>query len=141
MRKIALAMLGLSGIALGACGTTTPAPEQAMADSECPVIQSENWTAQLMPLPGGEGRYQLVVTGNVTMPTPGFTFAWEQGRLDRSAIPAFELRLLTNAPAGTVAQMLETREVIYAGPAAAARYRSVTITCDGRTLGTVENIG
>ncbi|MGB3377200.1 MAG: hypothetical protein WBH10_06590 [Allopontixanthobacter sediminis] len=145
MQHSAFVLAAASTIVLCAC--TTPSGEAALQDpdemqtaDDCPVIESEGWAATITPVPGNPDRNQLTITGQVTMPTPGYTFAWEPGRLDRSAVPAFELRLLANPPAGMVTQVLDTREVSYSGPAAAARYRSISITCEGRVLGTIEDI-
>ena len=74
------------------------------------------------------------------MPTPGYTFGWEAGRLYRSAIPSFELRMIANPPGGMVTQVLDTREVTYAGPAAAPRYSAITIVCEGRVLARIEDV-
>lgn len=109
-------------------------------NSNCPVLESDSWQADVTLLSGDDHRSQLSVTGKVTMPTPGYTFAWEAGRLDRSAIPSFVLHLQTRAPDGMVAQVLETREVMYSGPAAAPRYRTITVMCEGKELGRIENV-
>lgn len=74
------------------------------------------------------------------MPTPEYTFAWSPGRLDRSAVPSFELRLEARAPDGMVAQILDEREVTYSGPAAAPSYSAITVTCEGRVLGRIEGV-
>lgn len=93
-----------------------------------------------MPLAGNPDRGELTVSGRVTMPTPGYTFGWEAGRLDRSAVPSFELRMIANPPGGMVTQVLDTREVTYSGPAAAPRYSSITIVCEGRVLARIEHV-
>lgn len=129
-------------LTLGIAGCATDDIDMPIGNevSQCPVIESSDWAASISPVPGNPDRSQLTVTGKVTMPTPEYTFAWEQGPLDRSAIPSFELRLLTRAPDGIVAQVLETREVRYMGPAAAPRYRAITVTCEGEVLGRIENV-
>lgn len=140
MRYIASTIGALGCLAATGCTTMTEPPAIEETADNCPIIESSSWTASISPVPGGAGKSQLAVSGKVTMPTPGYTFAWEAGRLDRSAVPSFELKLLTNAPDGMVAQVLDTREVSYQGPAATPRYRSITITCDGRILGRIDNV-
>ncbi len=146
MQSFAIALSATGLFALSGCMTPAEQPDpdepgQVQPGDDCSVIESEGWAATITPVPGNPDRNQLTITGQVTMPTPGYTFAWEPGRLDRSAIPAFELRLLANAPAGMVTQVLDTREVSYSGPAAAPRYRSITISCEGRILVTIEDVG
>lgn len=139
--RIAFPIIGTLGCLVTAgCTTTTEPPAMEEARGACPVLESDGWAADVSPVPGSDGRFQLTVTGKVTMPTPGYTFAWQAGRLDRSAIPTFELRLQTRAPEGMVVQSLETRDVSYSGPAAGPRYRAVTVTCEGRELARIENV-
>lgn len=140
MRYIALFAGTLGCLATYGCTTTAEPPTLEEPADNCPVSDSDSWTASVSPVPGSDGRSQLSVSGKVTMPTPGYTFAWEAGRLDRSAVPSFELRLLANAPDRMVAQVLETREVSYHGPAAAPRYREITITCEGRVLAKIGDV-
>ncbi|MDZ4308687.1 hypothetical protein [Allopontixanthobacter sp.] len=131
------AFLAVAGaLALGGCTTVSDEP----ADN-CRVLESEGWAANVASVPGNPDRNQLTVTGRVTMPTPAYTFAWEAGRLDRSAVPSFELRLLATPPDGMVAQVLDTSEVTYTGPAAAPRYSAITVTCEGRVLARIEDVG
>lgn len=127
--------LGMAG-----CATYESGDPVAEETATCPVIESSDWAASIAPVPGNSSRSILSVTGKVTMPTPGYTFAWDQGALDRSAVPSFELKLSARAPDGMVSQVLDTREVSYSGPAAAQRYRAITVTCEGTVLGRIENV-
>lgn len=139
-RSVFPVISSLASLMVSGCTTTVGAPPMQDSESNCPVLASDGWQAVVSPLAGDNQRSQLSVTGKVTMPTPGYTFAWEAGRLDRSAIPAFELHLQTRAPDGMVVQVLETREVTFIGPAAAPRYRAITIMCAGKELARIENV-
>ena len=91
-----------------------PSPEVASA---CPILKSSDWAATITPTPSDPTRRTLTVTGTVTTPTPGYTFSWQPGRLDRSAVPAFQLMISGVAPDGLVMQALDTKNVTFIGPA------------------------
>lgn len=142
MQQSAFVLAATSILALGACTTSAEqsGPEEQVNDN-CPVLESEGWAANIAPLASNPDIQQLTVTGRVTMPTPDYSFAWNAGRLAGAAAPSFELRLLAKPPSGMVTQVLDTREVIYAGPAAAPRYREITVICEGRVLARIGDVG
>ena len=74
------------------------------------------------------------VTGEVDLPTPGYTVSLDLGPADRSAIPVQQLRLNTRAPTGIVTQVVTQYPVRYEGPTIAQQYRAVRVMCGGSEL-------
>lgn len=149
MQKLPFVLAAVSTLALGACATPAeqPGPEEQAPEQvgdTCRVLESEGWAADIAPLPGNPNLQQLTVTGKVTMPTPNYSFAWDTDLVDGAGpgagTPSLELRLLAKPPSGMVAQVLDTREVTYAGPAEAPNYRVISVTCEGRELARIENV-
>lgn len=117
--------------------------EAAADDGEpaCPVIESANWTAYIDRMPGPDAAPTLNVSGEVTVPTPGFTFAWREGPTDRSAVPSLRLILEPAAPTGLVLQALTTETVSYRGPALPNGYSRIIIVCAGEPIAEIIEIG
>lgn len=147
--KIAHLLLACAVAALGACGqtnsTTDPVPApapvaEAPAASACAVIANRNWTAHINAMPGPNAQRTLIVTGEVDLPTPGYTVSLDLGPADRSAIPVQQLTLNTTAPSGIVAQVVAPTPVRYEGPAIAQQYSAVRIMCGGAQLAEITQI-
>lgn len=147
--KITHLMPACAIAALGACGQTsattdpTPAPTpvvEAPAASACAVIASRDWTAHINAMPGPGSQRTLIVSGEVDLPTPGYTVTLDLGPADRSAIPVQQLVVNTTAPTGIVAQVVTPTPVRYEGPAIAEQYRAVRIMCGGAQLAEITEI-
>jgi hypothetical protein len=135
--------------ALAACGQTsattdpTPAPApvaEAPTASACAVIANRNWTAHINAMPGPGAQRTLIVTGEIDLPTPGYTATLDLGPADRSAIPVQQLVVNTTAPTGIVAQVVTPYPLRYEGPAIAQQYRAVRIMCGGQQLAEITDI-
>ncbi len=131
-----LATLPLIAFLIG-CGEAGPpetngAAERDLNVSDCPVIESTNWKAWINAMPGPDGP-RLHVTGDVTLPTPGYTAAWTLGPTDRAMPPGQTLNLAFAAPTDMVAQVLTTQEIAYEGEAVYSTYRVIRVVC-GETL-------
>lgn len=136
-------------VALAACGQTnattdpTPAPTpvvEAPNTSACAVIANRNWTAHINAMPGPNAQRTLIVSGEVDLPTPGYTVTIDLGPADRSAIPVQQLIVNTTAPTGIVAQVVTPTPVRYEGAAIAQQYRAVRIMCGGQQLAEITDI-
>ena len=115
------------------------AADTATETGDCPVIDSADWGATVGPVEGVEGP-QLVVTGTVIMPTPGWTVALEPGLADRSALPVQRLRLTATPPDGIVIQVTDEVAVRAVMPALAA-YRGVAVDCGDLVLVELTEVG
>ena len=147
--KITHLLLACTIATLAACGQTnattdpTPAPApvaEAPTASTCAVIANRNWTAHINAMPGPGAQRTLIVSGEVDLPTPGFTASLDLGPADRSAIPVQQLIVNTTAPTGIVAQVVTPTPVRYEGPAIAQQYRAVRIMCGGQQLAEITDI-
>ncbi len=147
--KITHFMLACAITALAACGQTnattdpTPAPTpvvEAPAAGACAAIANRNWTAHINAMPGPGAQRTLIVSGEVDLPTPGYTVSLDLGPADRSAIPVQQLVVNTTAPTGIVAQVVTPYPVRYEGPAIAQQYTAVRIVCGGQQLAEITEI-
>ncbi len=126
MRALCFAM---TFVALaGACQMTPTPPPQA---SNCPVIDGRRWSAHINAMPDPNAQRTLIVSGEIDLPTPGYTVSITAGPADRSAIPVQQIVLTANGPGGIEPQVVTTR---YDGPAIAQQYRAVRVVCAGRQL-------
>lgn len=119
---------------------------EAEALAECPVLASGDWAAQVGAVDGHEGR-QLVLTGEVTLPTPAWTVELILGRADRSAIPVQTVRLQAEPPDAPTTQELTVYPLrlvtpsIGAVPPEMTPYRGVIVTCEADVLIELTDIG
>jgi hypothetical protein len=127
------AVVGLLGLA-GCAAATAP------GGGTCPVSGSANWAAWINAMPGpGTGRPRLIVKGDVTVPTGGWTLKLEQGPLAESDPPVQTMELRATPPSGMATQAIVTQEVRAELPAL-PRYGSVVIRCGSETLATISPV-
>ncbi|MFC2952070.1 hypothetical protein ACFOOP_09020 [Marinicaulis aureus] len=113
-----------------------PAPQE----TDCPVIESRNWSAWVNAMPGPDAKLTLHVTGDVDLPTPGYEVSWREGMADRSATPVQRLMLTLTPPEGMVTQVITTETVTYEGPALTKTYGGVIVMCGGAPLATIDAV-
>ncbi len=112
-----------------------------MAETEsCAVLESRGWEAWINKMPGPGAVATVHVVGEVDVRTGGYTFTWEEGPMDRSAVPALRLRLVPKAPDGMATMAITTEAVKYEAPALSSGYSRVIISCGGTTLGEITEI-
>lgn len=137
------AVLALTAAA-GCAGVEAPAdpvePPKPAPVAACPVIESRDWAAWVNAMPGPGTTKELIATGQIVLPTPGYTVTLTAGMADRSATPTQQLILTATPPAGMVAQVLTTQSVRYQGPAISMQYRAVRIMCGGTMLTEIANV-
>jgi hypothetical protein len=131
--------------ALAACTSDdTPAdpvePPKPAPVAACPVIESRDWAAWVNAMPGPAATKELIVTGQVTLPTPGYTVTLTAGIADRSATPVQQLILTATPPTGMVPQVLTTQPVRYQGAAISMQYRGIRIMCGGTMLTEIADV-
>jgi hypothetical protein len=124
---------------------TDATQEGAMADDDCPVIDSAEWRAVVGPVSGATGPH-LIVTGRVTLPTPGWQVDLAEGIADRSAMPVQRVILTATPPDGMVAQVLTDYDLRLETPALAGAvgmppYRGVLVMCGGMVLVDLPEVG
>ena len=110
------------------------------APARCPVIASRGWAAWVDRMPGLDRRPTLHVTGEIDLPTPGYTETWVVGPADRADPPAQVLELRLAPPDGIVAQVVTPTSVRYAGDAAYPAYRAIHVSCGDRVLAQITNV-
>lgn len=145
MTPIERAATALTLAALTACqpiDEPQPAnPEPLPAPSaSCPVIESSEWAAWVNAMPGPGSTKQLIATGKVILPTPGYTLTLTAGMADHSATPVQQLILTATPPLGMVTQVLTTQPVRYQGPAISMQYRAIRIMCSSQMLSEISDV-
>jgi len=121
------------------------AVSEAGQDNACPVLASSDWAAWVNAMPGPDGA-QLIVTGTVSLPGPGYNVALEQGISDRSARPVQTVRLSAERPAPDAGQEVTDYEVRFEMPSAApvdgttAPFTAVRVVCGDEELARIEPV-
>ncbi len=135
-------------LALAAVAACQPIDEPPPANAEpppgpsasCPVIESRDWAAWVNAMPGPGATKELIATGQIVLPTPGYTVTLTAGMADRSATPVQQLILSATPPSGMVPQVLTTLPVRYQGPAISMNYKAVRIMCGGQMLSEITDV-
>ena len=119
--------------------TDAAAEAGAMPDSNCPVIESRDWIASVSAGTASSSA-RLLVTGDIDLPTPGYTVTLTEGPADRRMPPAQHLLLELTPPDGMVSQVVTTVAVRYEGVAAYPEYRAILVQCENRVLATITEV-
>lgn len=155
MKRLSIAIL--SAAVLSAC--TSPASEPApaapseaeapvvvgdvaveRAEESCDVLEARDWEAWVNRMPGPGAEPTLHVVGKVDVRTGGYTFDWQEGPLDRSAMPALRLQLIPVKPDGMATQAITTEDVKFEKVLGGITYSRVLISCGGEPLGEIAEI-
>jgi hypothetical protein len=107
------------------------AAQSSVTPAACPVAGSD-WHAWVNAMPGPEGP-KLIVTGQVTAPTGGYSFGWSDFRVAESYPVQVFVDLTAAPPAGPATQALVAQEVRGEWPLSPP-VGSVTVLCGGNTL-------
>lgn len=132
-----LTVLTLAGcVAAGA----PPQVESTSPSADCSVSQSAGWEARLEPGTGPRAARILHVSGEVELPTPGYTVILVPGPADRAMPPSQRFQLKAIPPQGISAQVLKSTHVEYRDAATYPAYRSIVILCGERVLARIEKV-
>ena len=107
--------------------------------SDCPIVRSGGWQAHVNAMPGPNDNPQLIVRGDVTVPTGGYTLALRMGAVAESYPVQVTVHLDATPPQGPATQALETREV-RGSFRSEERVDSVTVRCGGRSLARISPV-
>ena len=132
-----LAILSLAG-----CMTQTdkPAVTPPSVSDSCPVLGSLNWQARLEPSAGPSPQRMLHISGEVDLPTPGYSVTLEAGPADRAMPPSQRFRLKATPPSGVVTQVVTPTRATFHKAATYPAYRSIVILCEQRVLTTITEV-
>ena len=149
-------LLAASGtLFLGACQLEPSAPEPVMLTQAAPmtkeaskirpdpcegIYETRGWEAWINRMPGPDMEPTLHVVGQVDTRTGGYSFEWQEGPLDRSAVPALRLRLIPIAPDGMATQAIMTHDLMYHTPLPGHGYSRIIIGCGDTVLGEITEI-
>ena len=123
---------------LSACATA-PAPAPPASAAACPITASSDWKAWVNAMPGPNAKPTLIVTGKVTVPTGGYTFAWRDLRTMESHPVQIVADLEALPPEGPATQAIETHDLRGEWPATPP-VGSVTVTCGQQTLARISPV-
>ena len=121
------------------------ATSEAAQDNACPVLASSDWAAWVNAMPGPDGA-QVIVTGTVTLPSPGYNVALEQGISDRSARPVQTVQLSAEPPASDASEEPTEYEARFEMPSAGpiegttAPFTAVRVVCGDEELARIEPV-
>lgn len=117
-----------------------PAGQNGPEKGDCPVVQSSDWTAHVDAMPGPGPGPELIVAGEVALPTGGWSVDLERGRVLETDPPIQELELRFTPPSGAATQAITSQRVRGSFPAL-DRYDAVRIRCRGEVLAEIDEVG
>jgi len=91
-------------------------------------------------MPGPDGGARLNVSGEVDLPTPGYSASWTVGPTDRRNPPGQRLGLAFAPPEGIVSQVLVTEQLQFQMETAITEYRVVLIGCGDEAVAEITEI-
>lgn len=107
-------------------------PVGARAAEACPVLSSGQWHAWIDRFPG-KGINRLIVTGSISLPSPGYRWRMVKAGGIRGRPPLQELRLEIDPPEGIVAQVVTPVDIRGEAKTAFSNLR-VLVSCGGKRL-------
>jgi len=140
----------ISGLLLmsGACQANDPtkdtdhAREQQESKitqiSNCPLVSDQNWSAQIKTSNSGEST--LYISGDIELPSPGYSVAFEEIPADNNLEPSQHFNLKTETLSGFYIQAVTPMTLQHTTVAIADKYRAIVISCDGKTLATINDV-
>ena len=137
---MAITLLVLASCAKSNLADTAVSQDKTQGDimSECPVLDSRDWTAFVdaePPLPA-----RLHIRGEVDLPTPGFIATWRLGIADRAMPPGQHVHLDFIAPDGMTAQVVTPTQVTFSQETPFTEYRQITLHCGDQVLAVIKDI-
>lgn len=136
--RMAIALLGMAMAGCTAIAGQDGDPT-ALA-TECPMIDSRNWTANMAQEASTGSGLVLQVNGEADLPTPGYKASLAMGPLDRRNPPGLRLRLSFVAPDGPVIQVIDTQMLTFDLPTKISQYREVRVVCGNQELAVIKNV-
>lgn len=105
----------------------------------CPIKNAADLNLWINAMPGLTGP-TLIAIFQGTTPTPGYEFGGKVVEIRESDPPSYVIDIVPTPPTGIVAQVVTTAEVRLDIPIESSEARSVTLTCQGQTLFTVNDV-
>lgn len=137
-RPLRSAAAALAAAGLAGCVIPVPVPETVY--SPCHATSSGGWKAEIERYLTAHGkpltRYNLVVTGEVTVPTGGFRVWLEEGPVQEIEPRTLQILVRTDPPVEGATEALVTHRVRGAFPAR-KRIGQVSLRCGDGTLALV----
>ena len=132
----------LASLSLAGCMTSTDKPvvTPPSVSNDCPVLRGSKWQAWLEPSAGPSPQRMLHISGEVDLPTPGYSVTLEAGPADRAMPPSQRFRLKATPPGGMVTQVVTPTQVTFQEAATYRAYRSIVILCEQRVLATITEL-
>lgn len=104
----------------------------------CVAMNSRNWLAWIDRPENKEQR--LNISGEVDLPTPGYTVTWKPDILDRSQPPTQNLSISFTPSDGIVIQVVTPTKVSFTIPSEILEYRSVKVYCGDQILADIPGV-
>lgn len=132
----------LAIFSLAGCMTSTGKPSESApsGSDDCPVLRSTNWQAWLESPAGPSPQRMLHISGEVDLPTAGYSVTLEAGPADRAMPPSQRFRLKAKPPSGMVTQVVTSTRVTFHEAATYPAYRSIAILCGQRIIATINEV-
>ncbi len=133
----------LLAMTLSACAqsgpTESPPPESIdnvsqSVSNACPAYETRNWRAWIDTSDSSTGTGRLNITGQIDLPSPGYSIDVTKGRLDKRNPPLLRINVAPMPPEGAALAVITSEDVLYSVETPILRYRSIVVLCGERRL-------
>ena len=94
----------------------------------------------LTQIVGSDAQSTLTITGEVDMPTPGWSVKLVEGPADRALPPGVRFRLEAEKPGGMTMQVITPTEVRYSAPSTYPEIREIIVLCGDKVLARIDDV-
>jgi hypothetical protein len=109
--------------------------------STCPVYESTNWQARIKKTPNDNNMYELHISGDITLPHPGYNVKWVEGPTDRMNPPGMRISIQLSESDAMTIQVITTLSIEQSFETPISSFRQVSIYCGNRLITQFGHVG
>jgi hypothetical protein len=128
-----LLLMGCNGRESNESPVVAP-PHSDSNDSNCPIYESTSWQARLKESPEVDNMYELYISGEITLPHPGYNIEWLKGPLDRMNPPGLRIILQISESDAMTIQVITPVSVGQRFETPISTFRYISIYCGNKLI-------
>jgi len=111
--------------------------------SSCPVIENRQWHAQLVQqeqMYNDEPQFKLMLSGDLSLPTPGYRHSWSKEIIDDTSPPNLKLDISFSEPQQMVIQVVSSKTIKHTIDTSKSSFGRVMVFCGDTLLADIKNV-